>query len=1469
MFDFIKKHIVKLFMSLVFAFFLGLFTVNAGADDYAAWGGEINITLQNNFSNDMTNASVRMNLARDLELFDENDFAVEGADIRFLDADRNNLSSFVEHWKPKEKLAIVWFNATIPANSNITIYLKYGNPNAPPKNDALDFMVSWENFTSGDPPTGWINSTSGWGRAGFNEPEGFNGNYAAFVECWGLGIECDYGRFHPVLPPSTNYIYDFYFRTSSVVDNAYLYDGFGIMGWQDEPAGNTNQPLVTACNSIGREDSMNYSGANIWVRAVINRDRATDKYKVRFYENESLWGECNGTNSNYGTSQSRLSWSFTSGNNNYPTGRLKIDNYKMYKAFGWNTSDIHITSNSTDYIPSNITSINLTSECVTDCVGQIIYDSANGIDNRQTGTIAKTNDTTPTFSVRTDNESTCAIVNHNLDYNYSDAIDYDSTSECTTTGSYVHICTLPKAKEFTSQGFYNFSIGCKDEFGNEHLLSQSGKFLIESTLDYPSVTIFLDGSDESTKYELGMLQFDENGTYKSHMINITIEGNTYSCLDFDYLENWSCGVNDTILVNLSSVNLTTFANGTTELNVSSPTGNITLSIDNATALLKIGYKLKGFDQSGYPSEILIDETLDGNLDYILKGFLRDDIIEQNQFLSDSTLSNAINLTYTEAGIKLIYINMSSDFDVNNFTMKISVETELDEVNEFSSTEHFNGTDGAIGFNETLSHHYNAPLGVFDDFKTNVSGRWIPGGTTPYIINYDLALGTLTTNCNAAASSCNRNIMFDDAAVDLKSDSERVEIDLYYSASCWRARNRDCNSVAETYLYATDGTINIQLDNWGVSSCSNNEGQDDTSHSSSGVRNVTLIRTGSDYNSWLVYVNGSYITTANLGSLSSPVSIEAIASASASTHPPESGYCSSSSSIQLRQIDWSGGFLNRTNYGTYNSSGNITSKIVQITPENVNRIILTKSDYVPSGTSIDYYITNLCNETNPPFEQITPDVFHVFSTTGRHICRREALSSTINITSPIIHWVRLDVIRGSIENLKIDLGASGTTDWEIDRLNSSNSPQIVNGTVGSFSEYQSNNCEDTLTCLYPIAIEIESAGFLQILNLTATQKVTELTVSNLSALEDKNIFNFSFEFSDGILNIYDLVIDYLGDKNITLFAHTNESEDITQATNNITLRIIYSRFAVNMPFNIFSWDVAPTSFTSKNVEPFGQEQIFWNLSASDLNSENISIYARINDTLHSCVNYEMKHGTDPSNLNRSINMNTSRQFLSDMIPNSEYYMADFLNLSCTGTELIYLDVVNPFEAICSECAGHTPPSFNEFNENTTIFFDGGEAWTKDTNCPGDHPWTSCAVDGAFIQSLDSTSASPGTILSEDRIIGMWDVDAGEQVGTYLKINVDTTGYDKVWLDFFSNSGSSNDAGDTCWIHASTSDSSYTEIFDSEQEGWLDGIWYNKSIDITAYQSATTWIRVTGRPTFDRGNNEWCDWDNFTILGETYS
>ncbi len=174
-------------------------------------------------------------------------------------------------------------------------------------------------------------------------------------------------------------------------------------------------------------------------------------------------------------------------------------------------------------------------------------------------------------------------------------------------------------------------------------------------------------------------------------------------------------------------------------------------------------------------------------------------------------------------------------------------------------------------------------------------------------------------------------------------------------------------------------------------------------------------------------------------------------------------------------------------------------------------------------------------------------------------------------------------------------------------------------------------------------------------------------------------------------------------------------------------------------------------------------------------------------------------------------------------------------------------------------------------NTTLFYDGGEDWTHDVDCPADCPWDICnSVDGSndgddSVQSVADGIQGPAV---GSYYIAVWDLDTPVD---YLIKSVDTSECSNVYVDFYVSTGISLENNEQAQMAVSSDGFSWTKIYDSKgvdvpNDNEEDGNWHFHSININDYKSSTTYIKLYGRPTWTRPNNEWHHWDDFKIICE---
>lgn len=195
-----------------------------------------------------------------------------------------------------------------------------------------------------------------------------------------------------------------------------------------------------------------------------------------------------------------------------------------------------------DTTPPAITLINLTSE---GGLGQIIYSPTE--DNRITN-VKRTNDTTPTFRINTDETATCGILD-NQSQNYV---------QCTTTGSSSHTCT-----ENTIQviGTRDFMSNCTDSTGNKN----STFFKVNITDSIPPYINLIEPHDN-------LFYFSGTNNTISFIFNATDVGNIGNYQLNLYIDNVLTYSNNSYINNTRINFTTTISGGNHSWNVTSYDG---------------------------------------------------------------------------------------------------------------------------------------------------------------------------------------------------------------------------------------------------------------------------------------------------------------------------------------------------------------------------------------------------------------------------------------------------------------------------------------------------------------------------------------------------------------------------------------------------------------------------------------------------------------------------------------------------------------------------------------------------------------------------------------------------------------------------------------------------------------------------------------------------------------------------------
>ena len=309
------------------------------SSDLLDWDFRNEINVQNNFSINMVGASIRISAVNDIQGFDASNFNSNGDDIVITDDANKNMSYFVELWNIQTGDTVIWFNASINANSNRSYFIYYGNSEAVKLAENTNFMSDYQNLTSNVCPQGWVCTNLFFDTTDPISPD------------FSMGISDGGDRFFsPVLPPSSNYTIDFYYRVTPCQKCQLQEAGAGHLKWN----GVSNAPNIqfNCLNSSLENPSSSFregSNGGKWARMVFKHDRTNFQAEIKLFLNESLKYQCLGNVSAFGNAQTRSGWSIQTGNSG--AGKGVYDNWKVYKNFVTNTSEVTVVSSSLEFNP--------------------------------------------------------------------------------------------------------------------------------------------------------------------------------------------------------------------------------------------------------------------------------------------------------------------------------------------------------------------------------------------------------------------------------------------------------------------------------------------------------------------------------------------------------------------------------------------------------------------------------------------------------------------------------------------------------------------------------------------------------------------------------------------------------------------------------------------------------------------------------------------------------------------------------------------------------------------------------------------------------------------------------------------------------------------------------------------------------------------------------------------------------------
>jgi len=126
----------------------------------SGWTYRRAVTITEQSGSTLTDYQVRIEL--NSSNFDFSKANTDGSDIRFTEDDGTTLLNYwIEKWDDANEEAVIWVKVpSIPANSDVTIYMYYGNPSAVSESDPEAVFEFFDDFE------GSSLDTSKWGQSG-------------------------------------------------------------------------------------------------------------------------------------------------------------------------------------------------------------------------------------------------------------------------------------------------------------------------------------------------------------------------------------------------------------------------------------------------------------------------------------------------------------------------------------------------------------------------------------------------------------------------------------------------------------------------------------------------------------------------------------------------------------------------------------------------------------------------------------------------------------------------------------------------------------------------------------------------------------------------------------------------------------------------------------------------------------------------------------------------------------------------------------------------------------------------------------------------------------------------------------------------------------------------------------------------------------------------------------------------------
>lgn len=758
---------------------------------------------------------------------------------------------------------------------------------------------------------------------------------------------------------------------------------------------------------------------------------------------------------------------------------------------------------------------------------------------------------------------------------------------------------------------------------------------------------------------------------RTNRANISVSGLSQNCKALRYFA-WNCSAENWCIV-WEEMAMAVYPT----LNNTIPPST-TISLDNRTDITQASFSIAGIsEQSYYPYNVVVVVS---NQSFYFKGHIYGNWLYNNKLEYSGKEYTSYNLSFTTSEKKIINMNISAGGiveDANPFSnITFSLRGfDIDNSNAFVYIEYFNDTNTTSNHVSQTETTASSPMGIFDDIENNATtaGLWEQ--------EYDCTI----------SPSCFYNITHDydddyyhvylsgvygftqtltSSSFFLNNyTSLRINVSLItggghpsgfcpYSAAAWITQ----------YIAVTDGTSSITLVGNSVSIP-----RYSSASSEFGGEIVVINQINTD--NWLIYKNSVYSSTVGLSSLdkNQPWEIKLYQTMDYQHSDSCGNLVGMVANAKIRKLEFGGISLNKNNEN-FTSNQTFRSTVLFTAPTPISAAVLDAIEYIPQGTSINYFISN----DNKTWTTIDKGVRKAFVSEGNNLTVLINLTTENILISPQVYRYDIAIIPGSPSDIVVDVGDDGVSDYTVNgELNSSNSPINLSVNSNPLHNYIMVYCSYSTTgCLVPISIKVNSTGgIVEISNLNISQNLSDMRI-NSSVIENLNSVNISATVALGAVNISKLKFDFLGNKNITFSLYDGT---VLNAAYNILVR--YSKFNISLPEGIDWYDVFAKTNNDKNLTPYGQTNTTPIFSIQNQAYEDyIDVYVWANESINSSVN--ITFNVNNSRLGGYVLNTTPQRLCFNVSLDSNCSVWNWIDLyNYTGR--FYLPYYT-FSAICADC-----------------------------------------------------------------------------------------------------------------------------------------------------------------------------------------